>query len=762
MSSRLERLLLATAPFSVESMTVIKSSTLALVPLAFIALGLRITAAAADEAVDLRPARSGMAYEQVVETSGYTGSDAARDCSEGKGEVKIAACTEVLKAKPNTAAAYSNRAKGFRDKGDDARALADYQKAIELAPDAWYGFYGRGFLYMEKAEWAKAIADFTKAIELGHKTADTYTARGAAAAQSGDDDSAIADYSKALEVDPNDENALNNRGVSLAVKGEYERAIADFSKAIGLNDKEADYYVRRGKSYEALSKKDEAKADYDRALRLEAGNKDAKAGVMRLAAENGAPGGGSSTPSGDDEKQCTGDKAETAVSACTRLINADPKNAAAYLIRGKANEALGKIDAAKNDFQRVTELFSSTFYAEKPVDKSLFTEAVQGLGRIAAANPKAKKFTLTPLESALMDGDLAGEEGDYEAAVTAYSKAIELDPSSANTRRFRAAAYLMLKRYQLAIADYGKAAEIEPGNADTWMSSASARMLANDHERALPDINKAIDIEPKNPQAYYTRGRVYEGLGKANEAIADYRKALSIDPKHENSQQALARLGGATVETEDHHKACEEGSGETAIAGCLALIEKDPNDALAHGNLGSLLIHAQDFNKALEHLNKALEIDPKLAMAYVNRSLVWEAKGNFDAAIDDANKALAARPNYVLAYYNRGKFYNAKGKINKALEDYEKVIDIDPNYLRAHNNLGVIYFDRNNFQKALSHFDKAVALAPHNAQAIANRGITLEALGRIDEAVADYRSALKENPDEELAKDHLKGLGVKP
>lgn len=725
-----------------------------------IALGVGIASVAADERIDLAQTHHRFTQAQLAEMSGYTGSDSAKDCSQAKGDLKIAACTEVLKTNPNLAPAYSNRAGGYRDKGDDTRAFEDYQKTIELAPSGWYGFYGRGFLYLGRSEFSKAIADFTKAIELGHKTTDTYTARGAAASQSGDQEAAIADFSKALELDPNDEDALNNRAVALATLGRYESAIVDFSKVIGLNGKESDYYVRRGKSYEALGRKDEAKSDYERALRLAADNSDAKAGLIRLAGGQKGTDAGSAPPgAGSDEKECAAAKGESAVAACSRLIDTNAKNMGALLNRGKANEGLGKRDAASKDFKRLVDLYTQPS-GGNPGEQALFFEALQAMARVGAADQNAKK--LTSLESALMDADMAGESGDYEAAITAYSTALEIDPRSAEAYIGRGWAYHLLKDYQHAIADYVKLLEIDPKNDVAWMQCAIARTMSNDPEHALSDINKSIELNPKEPQAYYTRGSVFEALGKVADAVRDYRQALSIDAKHEDSQKAVARLGESAEKAEDPRKACDEGSGQSAIAGCLTLIERDPKDALALGNLGGLLIDKGDFDKALEYLQNAIEIDPKLAMAYVNRSLVWEAKGNLDAAIEDANKAIAERPNYVLAYYNRGKFYNGKGKFKKALEDYKRVIEIDPNYLRAYNNIGVIYLNRKQAKKALVYLDKAVALAPHNSTALTNRGYAFEDLGRVDDAITDYRSALTENPAEVDARNRLKELGVEP
>jgi tetratricopeptide (TPR) repeat protein len=59
-------------------------------------------------------------------------------------------------------------------KGDYDRAIADFNKAIELDPKDAIAYGGRGFAYSSKADYDRAIADLTKAIELDPKNARIY------------------------------------------------------------------------------------------------------------------------------------------------------------------------------------------------------------------------------------------------------------------------------------------------------------------------------------------------------------------------------------------------------------------------------------------------------------------------------------------------------------------------------------------------------------------------------------------------------------
>ncbi len=64
--------------------------------------------------------------------------------------------------------------------------------------------------------------------------------------------------------------------------------------------------------------------------------------------------------------------------------------------------------------------------------------------------------------------------------------------------------------------------------------------------------------------------------------------------------------------------------------------------------------------------------------------------------------------------------------------------------------------------RAIADFDKAIALRSHFASAYVNRGAAYENKGDKEQAIADFRKALKNNPADQKAKEGLKRLGVTP
>ena len=95
--------------------------------------------------------------------------------------------------------------------------------------------FNQGLENSNLQQYDKAIADYNKAIELDPKSAVAYSRRGFAYGELEQLDKAIADLTKAIELDPKDADCYNNRGKAYLKVGKKKEAEADFAKAKMLN-----------------------------------------------------------------------------------------------------------------------------------------------------------------------------------------------------------------------------------------------------------------------------------------------------------------------------------------------------------------------------------------------------------------------------------------------------------------------------------------------------------------------------------------------
>ena len=173
----------------------------------------------------------------------------------------VAAFERAVQLNPNSYRAYYGKGLAFFNQKKDRQANDAFAQATKLAPDfypAWL-WLGRSFSYLK--QYSQALNAYDQAIQLSPKDFVSYTKRGGVFIDLKRYREAIADFNQAIKLDPNNAEAYNNRGnVYLNLK-DYQRAIADYSQAIKLDPNNAEAYNNRGNVY--LSLKDYQKAIAD-------------------------------------------------------------------------------------------------------------------------------------------------------------------------------------------------------------------------------------------------------------------------------------------------------------------------------------------------------------------------------------------------------------------------------------------------------------------------------------------------------------------
>jgi len=167
------------------------------------------------------------------------------------------------------ATSYNNRGMAFAAIGEPTKAIADYSKAIEIAPAYGPAYLNRGNVYSEQGRLDEAIAEFDMLIKVFPEYVLPYNSRGAAYYRKGEFDKAIADFDAAIRLKPDYGNAFWNRARAHGRKGDLTEALADFDMAVRFKPKEPEILVDRAKAREALDDIPGAIADLGAAIDLD-------------------------------------------------------------------------------------------------------------------------------------------------------------------------------------------------------------------------------------------------------------------------------------------------------------------------------------------------------------------------------------------------------------------------------------------------------------------------------------------------------------
>ncbi|NXD56628.1 SGTA protein, partial [Corvus moneduloides] len=95
------------------------------------------------------------------------------------------------------------------------------------------------------------------------------------------------------------------------------------------------------------------------------------------------------------------------------------------------------------------------------------------------------------------------------------------------------------ENFEAAVSFYGKAIELNPANAVYFCNRAAAYSKLGNYAGAVRDCERAIGIDPNYSKAYGRMGLALSSLNKHTEAVVYYKKALELDPDNETYKSNL-------------------------------------------------------------------------------------------------------------------------------------------------------------------------------------------------------------------------------
>jgi tetratricopeptide (TPR) repeat protein len=136
---------------------------------------------------------------------------------------------------------------------------------------------------------------------------------------------------------------------------------------------------------------------------------------------------------------------------------------------------------------------------------------------------------------------------------------------------------------------------------------------------------------------------------------------------------------GDTAELFSRGIALEENPGthSEAIATYLKVLEREPEHAAAHINLGTLYYNRQEYSLAEKHYRAAIGSDPRYALAYFDLGNVLDETGRVQEAIQTYKSALQLAPTYADAHYNLALAFEKVKQPRKALPHWRAYVKLD-------------------------------------------------------------------------------------
>ena len=216
----------------------------------------------------------------------------------------------------------------------------------------------------------------------------------------------------------------------------------------------------------------------------------------------------------------------------------------------------------------------------------------------------------------------------------------------------------------LLIAIWFYRRSVDPLEAQQSLEEGKRFLKANRYPEAVLAFSHALTLQKNLAEAYLFRGRANAGLGRMDLAAQDFSKVIQLQPE---GAEAYIERAAARLEQEDY---------TGVVADCGEALQRDSRIALAYSLRARALAHAGSLDRALEDLNRAVELAPDQSN-YFQRAAVYQTLGQHKRALTDLDQVIALRPDGAQAYFARAQSRRATGDIAGANQDHRQALLLD-------------------------------------------------------------------------------------
>jgi tetratricopeptide (TPR) repeat protein len=368
--------------------------------------------------------------------------------------------------------------------------------------------------------------------------------------------------------------------------------------------------------------------------------------------------------------------------------------------------------------------------------------------RLSAAEPVDvdKGFARFRSSSRVDDGKLhITRELIVRTSVVAADRKSDLDELWRTIRTDQARRFSMRR-----IDDSGVKAWIETVPPYQANNHALKALQQREYEVARQLLERVVKWNPRDEYAWNNLGRALGGLGKLAEARTAYERQIELNPRDKYAYNNLGLLD------------IREGRWSAARDRFRKQLEINPGDPFATRNLPRTLDALGEWDEAVAAWTKAAEANPNVPqyrMALAGPSIC----AGKPSAVESAAEVIARVPNpllkndiaYTLAQCGK-ELELAERYALEAVEFAEKTRPRNPRLLTQAfaaqrvpamllDTLGWVNWKRGDTQNALRRLTDVAALIPA-AEPLAHLAEVQGALGQVDEAVSNWRSAVQLMP----------------
>ncbi|MEJ1964436.1 MAG: tetratricopeptide repeat protein [Gammaproteobacteria bacterium] len=609
---------------------------------------------------------------------------------------------------------------------DSAGALADAEKALQVAPDNENAAALVASLYQQTGQAARAVevvrttlAKVPSSLDLRQVLASLYASGG---------DQALAEE--------------------------------QLKEIVKLKPNELRYRVNLALSYARSKRLDEAEQTLDAAVKALPANTEAKLGYVEFLVAQRSP--------------------ERGMKALQDFIAREPKNYELQFGLGTLQQRTNHADDALATYGRIlasdkdgAQGFAARLrIAAIHAAANRLDEASTLVAEVLAKNPHDN-------DALILRGNIALERKDPAAAIADLRAVLRDQPRSVSLLRTLARAHVANGDNALAEDSLRTAMDVAPTDVAVKVELGQLLTTTGRADDAVTILEETVKGAPENVAARealvrgyiaaknldsarraaedlkltgpnlatgpYLAGLIAHAQQRFDDARREFEKALQLQPNAMDVLTALTRLD------------TERGRGSAAAARLQSVAQAEPKNAFVRNMLAELYFATKEPAKAIEPATQALQIAPKWWAPHRTLALARISLGDNAGAIAAYEAGIKATDYQPTLATDLATLYERQNRVDDAIRLYDELHRRNPRLDLAANNLAMLLITYKQDQASLDRArDLSAPFATSNVGAFLDtHGWVRFKRGEFNQALPVLERAVAESPDSRLVRFHL-------
>ncbi|CAH1711300.1 stress-induced-phosphoprotein 1 [Aphis gossypii] len=387
-------------------------------------------------------------------------------------------------------------------------------------------------------------------------------------------------------------------------------------------------------------------------------------------------------------------------------------------------------------------------------------------------------------------GNAALAMGNYEEAILDYTQAIALDPNNHVLYSNRSAAYAKQGNYQNALEDAEKTLSIKPDWPKGYSRKGTALSFLGRKDDAAKAYEEGLKFDPSNQQLLDGLKEVKQTPQSpfgSNMFPAEAFLKLAQDPRTKdliNDQQFMSLLMECQRDPQKLIMNMQDPRISAALSVMMGInlmgdddkmdtepspppppkqkreptppppeksedesLTEEQKEAKKEKDLGNEEYKKKNFESALAHYNKAIELEPTNMTFYNNVAAVYFEQKEYKKCIEQCEKAVEVGRENRADFKLIAKAFSRIGNAYKKLEDYKSARTYFQKSMSEHRTPEVKTII-SELEKKIKEEDRKAYVDPVKAEEAKEKGNEFFNKGQFADAVKFYSEAILRNPDE--------------